>query len=225
MYRIKTENLSQKVVDIISERIIRKDLLPGERLIEIKIARELGISQGTVREAFRILEKKKMVTIQARRGTIVTELNTDYVESLYDILAELYILMMRKVMINITPENVRDLLLVMEKIKACAEMEDGLGYGEAIFESMALLLRISKDNLLEHTVTELWLVKRWVEYEALIFRKNQLMDSYQDLLRIQELILSGRIDDAANKIREHAQYEKRIALKVIKDSSPTGTDR
>jgi len=221
MDRIKAENLSHKVVEIISERIFRKDLLPGERLVETKIARELGVSQGTVREAFRILEKKKMVISQARRGTVVTELNRDYVDSLYDILAELYCLMIRKVIRKITPTDIEECIGVMEKIKACAEAEDGRGYGEAMFEAMAILLRISQDPLLEHTVTELWQVKRWVEYEVLMLRKKELLESYQDLMKIQEYVAGGKTDDAARQIREHAQYEKRIALQVIGGAAHT----
>jgi DNA-binding GntR family transcriptional regulator len=77
MHRIDLENLSQKVADSIAERIIRGELETGERLVEAKIARELGVSQGTIREAFRILEKKKMVSILPRRGTTVTQLNAD----------------------------------------------------------------------------------------------------------------------------------------------------
>jgi DNA-binding GntR family transcriptional regulator len=221
VYKIKTENLSQKAADVISGRIIRKELLPGERLIETKIAGELGVSQGTVREAFRILEKKKLVTIEARRGTVVTQLNSDYIESLYDILAELYGLMIRKVIIRIAPDDAGEILEGMEKIKACAEAEDGLGYGEAMFDAISILLRVAKDPLLEHTITELWQVKRWVEYETLIFRKKELVDNYKELLKILQISIEGTADDAVQRIREYAKYEKTIAMKVMSGESHT----
>ncbi|MGV8081694.1 MAG: GntR family transcriptional regulator [Syntrophales bacterium] len=215
MYKIKSENLSQKAADIISGRIIRKEFLPGERLIETRIAGELGVSQGTIREAFRILEKMKLVTIEARRGTVVTQLNSDYIDSLYDILAELYGLMIRKVIIRITPDEAVEILEGMEKIRACAETENGQGYGEAMFDAISILLRIARDPLLEHTITELWQVKRWVEYEALISRKEELTDSYRELLKILEAAVEGKEDDAVQKIREYARYEKKVALKVV----------
>lgn len=220
MDRIKAENLSHKVAEIISEQIIRKDLLPGERLIEVKIARELGVSQSTIREAFRTLEKKKMVTIQARRGTIVTKLDQSYVESIYDILAELYALAMQKAMTRgAAPEDIEDTVRAMEKIKVCVEAEDGIGYGEAMFEMASILLRAAKDPLLEHIVTELWQVKRWIEYKVLLFRKKDLQDSYLVLKDILEAAANGQGSEAARMIREQTQYEKMIALKVIGDPS------
>lgn len=217
---IKAENLSHKAADIIGERIIRKEFLPGERLIEVKIARELGVSQSTIREAFRTLEKKKMVTIQARRGTIVTKLDSSYVESLYDILSELYVLAMKKAMKKvIAPEDIEQTARTMEKIKACAEAEDSLGYGKAMFEIAEILLRVIEDPLLEHIVTELWHVKRWVEYEVLLFRKKDLLDSYMVLNKALEASMNGREDDAVQMIREQIQHEKMIALKVIGNQS------
>ncbi|NPU83856.1 MAG: GntR family transcriptional regulator [Syntrophaceae bacterium] len=221
MYKIKAENLSQKAAEIISGRIIRKEFLPGERLIETRIAGELGVSQGTVREAFRILEKKKLVAIEPRRGTVVTQINSDYIESLYDILAELYGLMIRKVIVRMTPADKEEILGGIERIKACANTEDGLGYGEAMFDIISILLRIAGDSLLEHTITELWQVKRWVEYEALIFRKKELADSYRELLKILETAEEGNADEAVRKIREYAKYEKEIALKVMGGESGT----
>lgn len=222
MYKIKTENLSQKAADIISGRIIRKEFLPGERLIETKIAGELGVSQGTVREAFRILEKKKLVAIEPRRGTVVTPLNSDYIESLYDILAELYGLLIRRVMNRMTPTDREEILGGVEKIRACAEAEDGLGYGEAMFDVISILLRIAKDSLLEHTITELWQVKRWVEYEALISRKKELKGSYGELLRIMGSAMKGDQDDAVGRIRAYALHEKTVAMKVMARKSGAG---
>lgn len=224
MERIKAENLSHKVAEIIGERIIRKELLPGERLFEAKIARDLGVSQTTIREAFRILEKRKMVVIEARHGTIVTQLTRDYVESLYDILAELYILLIRKVMIKIKSEGIDDILKGMGKIKSCAEEENGYGYGEAMFTTISILLGIANDALLEHTIAELWQVKRRIEYEAMIFKKKELLDSYERLVKIMELAIAGKVDDAVGKTRKHTQYEKKIALKVIGHRAKSGAE-
>jgi len=216
MDKIKAENLSHKVADIISERIIREELCAGERLIEVKIARELGVSQSTIREALRTLEKKKMVTIQARRGTIVTKLDQSYVESLYDILAELYALAMRKAMNRgASVSQIKNTARTLQQIRVCAEAEDGIGYGEAMFAMAAILLRAARDPLLEHSITELRQLKRWVEYKVLLYRKKDLQESYLVLEKILEAAANGRGDEAARMIREQTQYEKMIALKVI----------
>ena len=216
MNKIKAENLSHKVAELISERIIREELLPGERLIEVKIARELGVSQSTIREAFRMLEKKQMVTIKARRGTVVTKLDKNYVESIYDILAELYALAIEKaVKKRASRKDIEDTLKAMKKIKACAESEDGMGYGEAMFGLAAILLRAAQDPLLEHIITELWQVKKWIEYKVLLFRKKDLLESFLILQKILDAYAGGQAGAAACMVREQTQFEKMIALKVI----------
>jgi DNA-binding GntR family transcriptional regulator len=48
---------------------------PGERLVETRIAEELGVSRSTIREAFLKLEHQGLVVNHPRRGTFVTRLS------------------------------------------------------------------------------------------------------------------------------------------------------
>jgi DNA-binding GntR family transcriptional regulator len=91
-----------------------------------------------------------------------------------------------------------------------------------MFDVISILLRIAKDSLLEHTITELWQVKRWVEYETLIFRKKELKDSYGELLRILESATKGDEDNAVGRIRAYALHEKTVAMKVMAGKAGAG---
>jgi DNA-binding GntR family transcriptional regulator len=53
--------LSEQARDVLQERILRGELGPGEPLVETRIAHELGMSQGPVREALRELELMRLV--------------------------------------------------------------------------------------------------------------------------------------------------------------------
>ena len=63
------------VFKTLREAIITGDLKPGERLMEIKLANELGVSRTPVREAIRKLELEGLVTMTARRGAEVAPIN------------------------------------------------------------------------------------------------------------------------------------------------------
>jgi DNA-binding GntR family transcriptional regulator len=63
--------LREQVKEILLERILRGDLKPGERLVETRIAQELGTSQAPVREALRDLELANLVESEAFRGSRV----------------------------------------------------------------------------------------------------------------------------------------------------------
>ena len=63
--------LSSQVRQILLEQILRGDYQPGERLVETRLARELGVSQGTVREGLRALEGLGFVESAPYRGVRV----------------------------------------------------------------------------------------------------------------------------------------------------------
>ena len=46
-----TESLSEQIAKHISEQIIRGELVEGERIQELRIAAELDVRRGSVREA------------------------------------------------------------------------------------------------------------------------------------------------------------------------------
>ena len=64
-----------KIRRALVERIVSGEYPPGQRLVELKIAREFATSQGPVREALRELESLRLVESQTYRGTRVRALN------------------------------------------------------------------------------------------------------------------------------------------------------
>jgi DNA-binding GntR family transcriptional regulator len=62
---------AETTADAIRATILSGEYLSGERLIEIKLAQTLDVSQNTVRDALRILEQEGWVIKQPRRGVYV----------------------------------------------------------------------------------------------------------------------------------------------------------
>jgi len=63
--------LREQVKEILLERILRGELESGERLVETRLARELGTSQAPVREALRDLQLMRLVESEPFRGARV----------------------------------------------------------------------------------------------------------------------------------------------------------
>lgn len=63
--------LPQQVRELILQRILDGEYGAGERLVETRIAREMQVSQGTVREALRQLEAGGLVRYSPNRGVMV----------------------------------------------------------------------------------------------------------------------------------------------------------
>ena len=62
------ESLSEQIAQHIGLRIIKAQLKPKERIQELKVAKELDVSRGSVREALLILERRHLVNIFPRKG-------------------------------------------------------------------------------------------------------------------------------------------------------------
>ena len=91
-----SENLPEQLTRDIADKIIRNQLKPGERILEARLAEEMGVSRSPLREALRILEKQKLVELIPRKGARVTQISASHIEWFYDIFEVLYGLVARK---------------------------------------------------------------------------------------------------------------------------------
>jgi DNA-binding GntR family transcriptional regulator len=73
------------VADALKEKILDGRLVPGQRLIANDLLEELGVSRGSLREAFRQLEAERLIDLSPNRGAIVRKLNPSEVDKLFEI--------------------------------------------------------------------------------------------------------------------------------------------
>lgn len=78
------DSLSEQIARYISEQIISGELVEGERIQELRIAKELDVSRGSVREALLLLQRTHLIEIFPRRGAIVSEMSAQQVRALFD---------------------------------------------------------------------------------------------------------------------------------------------
>jgi DNA-binding GntR family transcriptional regulator len=81
--------LREQVKELILERIVNGTYKPGERLVETRIASELGTSQAPVREALRDLELLRFVESEPFRGARVREVSQEELVEIYPVRAAL----------------------------------------------------------------------------------------------------------------------------------------
>jgi DNA-binding GntR family transcriptional regulator len=81
--------LRDQVKNLLLERILSGVYGPGDRLVETRIAQELGTSQAPVREALRELELLRFVESASFRGTWVREVSDDELIEVFPIRAAL----------------------------------------------------------------------------------------------------------------------------------------
>ncbi len=66
--------LAEQISAHVERQIIQGTLKSDERVQESRVCKELGVSRGSVREAFRLLERRRLLCLVPRRGALVTQL-------------------------------------------------------------------------------------------------------------------------------------------------------
>jgi DNA-binding GntR family transcriptional regulator len=86
---VRGAELWRLVADRLRQEIFTGKKGSGERLVETRIAREIGVAQSSVREALNQLENEGLVTRVPNTGAYVTSLNESQIEQIYVLRAEL----------------------------------------------------------------------------------------------------------------------------------------
>lgn len=81
--------LGEVVFEYLRNAILAGELKPGERLMEVTIADQLGVSRTPVREAIRKLEKESFVIMIPRKGAYVADLTKKDIMEVLEIRKEL----------------------------------------------------------------------------------------------------------------------------------------
>lgn len=111
------QNISEDLVEFIKQQILEGELNPGDRIIETKMAKDLGISQTPVREAIRQLSGEGIVTIVPNRGPLVRAFNMQDVFEIYSLRAVYEGLAIRLAVEHASDESIQHLQHFYEEMK------------------------------------------------------------------------------------------------------------
>jgi GntR family transcriptional regulator, gluconate operon transcriptional repressor len=116
--------LAEDVADRVREEILSGGLEPGERLVEARIAGQLGVSRGPVREALKLLRAEGLVDERPHRGTFVTSLSVRDVRDIYDLRAAIESAAARLVAVRGTDADLRSMRRHFDQLVSAAASGD-----------------------------------------------------------------------------------------------------
>ena len=100
------ENLDQKAYEIVKNMITERQLLPGEKIPQEKLAQELGISRTPLVSALKFLEHEKLVESKPRRGYFVRLFSKEEMVSIFELREVLEGLAAKRAAAHITDEQI-----------------------------------------------------------------------------------------------------------------------
>ena len=190
------ELLSQKVYRILKTEIVKRYLKPGTKLLEVKIAKQMGVSRTPIREAIRELAAEGFVKIIPNQGVIVSIASIEDTQEVLQIRSVLEGLAARLATKVINGEEIKELEKYIEQMEYYANKDNALAFSKMDVKFHELILNICGNNRL------------------IQIRKNLSDQAHR--YRIRSLSIPGRLK---HSLKEHQEIVK--ALKR-KDSEQAG---
>lgn len=206
--RAAHEPIGVRIRNQLLERILSGHYSPGERLVELQLAREFGTSQAPVREALRDLETAGLVTIRPRRGSFVGDYHARTQHEIYYVRGALEEAAVRLAVPALT-RDISGLEAHLEGMREAARSADleaiihhSVGFHRAIMQA-------SGNDLL---------IRMWESLHVEIHSRKTLLQPNIDIFAVAEshapifdAIRLGDVELACRLSREHQAYFERRA--------------
>jgi DNA-binding GntR family transcriptional regulator len=116
--------LRDVVFNTLREAILKGELKPGERLMEIQLADRLGVSRTPIREAIRKLELEGLVIMIPRKGAEVAQIKEKDLSDVLVVRCTLEELAIQIACENITKQEIEDLRKALKEFKRALNSKD-----------------------------------------------------------------------------------------------------
>lgn len=140
--------LREQVRDVLLERIVSGAYPPGSRLVETRIAEELGVSQAPVREALRDLEQLRLVVHESFRGCSVRAMSAADLLEAYPVRSALEGLAARLAATRIADDELVRLAELIEAMRRATRAVDPAAETAADAEFHATIVQAAHNSVL-----------------------------------------------------------------------------
>jgi DNA-binding GntR family transcriptional regulator len=211
------QTLADRVVAHLTQAIVSGELRPGSHISEPKLAKQLGVSRGPLREATRRLQERMLVTHTPRQGVRVIELSREVLHEVCTIREALEGVAAREAATNITAEEAVELTGLIERHRLLLESADNVDYGPANADQdfHVAIAKYSRNSLLFNMLTREYypLIRLFrVQHKWVRGRASRALKEHQ---RIVDAILDHDAELAELLMRRHVSASKANMQKVL----------
>lgn len=215
------KSLSNLVYLDLKEKILTNELLPGDKLIEMDIAKELGVSRTPVREVLKKLEDDGLAKNFPRKSYLVSKISMKEAKNLYivrEALEPLAVGLLAEKGLNGRTKYFEE---INEKLAKEIEKEDSNDIQNLIIEwNIALVSSLNNEILREVMIM---VNNRLYRFGNFIFRdKNNLKVHYENLQKVFNCIKEQKSDEAKQASIEmieniYKMFESQVDYKMFRN--------
>lgn len=209
---------AQEIYESLRNMIVRFDLTPGTRVTETQLADYFQVSRTPVRAALQRLENEDLLTIKAKQGCFIRNIDMLRISHYYDVRVSLENLVLTEISKLKDFGDLRKLAMLWhpDQLHYGVSITDELKDAEENFHQQ--LANISRNSVLANYIADINDHIRAVRRLGWPNKKS-VTDTYEEHHRICELLLHNDLDQAqaemTNHIRKSQDQASRITLHQI----------
>ncbi len=198
--------LADNIAQELEELIFDGTFSDGDRLDEVKLAEQFGVSRTPLREAFQRLALSGLVDLIPRRGAFVRQPGPVELMEMFEVMAELEAVCGRLAAMRISEEALKDLTAANTRCQQAVDAGDPDTYYLENERFHRIIYKQSGNSFLEQEASKLHRRLKPFRRQQLRFRGRmaQSMSEHEDIVRALE---DGLADDTANALRSHVAVQ------------------
>jgi DNA-binding GntR family transcriptional regulator len=202
---------TQKAYELLQEKIVTTEMPPGSVIHEAALMTEIGLGRTPIREALKMLEAERLVTVSPRRGMFVTTINISDLAEIQEVRSVLDLLCVRLAAQRMTPAEVAEMRALLAEVAVALNSGKGNGHRPPDMRVlMALDLRFHR--LLARSTRNSILIS---EIEMLYNLSRRIWYYYLDRLSPADLAFDAfpEVVDALEQ-RDEARAERALSAHI-----------
>lgn len=207
--------LRDVVFHTLRQEILRGELRPGERLMEVQLANKLGVSRTPIREAIRKLELEGLVVMIPRRGAIVAEITEKSMRDVLEVRRALEVLAVQLACQRITDEQIAQLKHASKDFAAVLNSDDVTKIAEADVKFHDIIYMATDNRRLIQLLNNLreQMYRFRVEYLKRRDHHLQLVEEHEQIIAY---LISKNQEQVAEVIGQHIDNQASTVLDTIR---------
>ena len=212
------------VFKTLRQAILKGELEPGERLMEIQLAERLGVSRTPIREAIRKLELEGLVLMIPRRGAEVAKISEKNLRDVLEVRRSLEELAIDLACQRIQEEELETLREAQKEFAAAVAAGDAMEIAQTDEKFHEIIYSGTGNQKLMQILSNLreQMYRYRLEYIKDANKRQILLVEHEQILKALSL---RHVQEARLAVREHIDNQEITVLKNLKEQEENDVQR
>ena len=206
--------LRDVVFNTLRQAILRGEMEPGERLMEIQLAQKLGVSRTPIREAIRKLELEGLVIMIPRKGAEVAHITEKDMRDVLEVRCTLEELAVALACKNVTPERIMDLRAANKVFESAIVSKDVVNIVDADVQFHDTIYAMTDNDMLIQIINKLreQMYRYRLEYVKDARTHSILINEHNDII---QKLADKDVEGAKMFMRQHIRNQEKGIIRLL----------